>query len=155
VVPQGHLRDEAEIGLDGWPDVTDLSNQPLALMASPSIAGEEPPIDVAHLAQMTLGERSLEIQVLELFDRQAELLLARMREVAPSAVAGLAHTLVGSARGIGAWRVAAAAEALESAVAESRELAAAIEGLDAAVGEARLAICAMLRVSAAAAATRP
>ena len=136
-------------------DMTDLSNQPLALMASPPLAGDAPPVDVAHLARMTLGERSLEIQVLELFDRQAELLLARMREVAPSGVAGLAHTLVGSARGIGAWRVAAAAEALERAVAEGGELAPAIERLDAAVGEARLAICAMLRVSAPAGATRP
>jgi hypothetical protein len=133
--------------------MTDLSNPPLALMTSPSIADEGRPIDVAHLAQMTLRERSLEIQVLELFDRQAELLLARMREVAPSGVADLAHTLVGSARGIGAWRVAAAAEAVESAVAESGVLAPAIEKLDTAIGEARLAICAMLRVTTAAGAT--
>ena len=136
-------------------DMAELSNQPLALVASPPLAGDDPPVDVAHLARMTLGERSLEIQVLELFDRHAELLLARMREVAPSGVAGFAHTLVGSARGIGAWRVAAAAEALERAVAECGELAPAIARLDAAVGEARLAICAMLRLSAPAGATRP
>jgi hypothetical protein len=136
-------------------DMAELSNQPLALVASPPLAGDAPPVDVAHLARMTLGERSLEIQVLELFDRHAELLLARMREVAPSGVAGFAHTLVGSARGIGAWRVAAAAEALERAVAECGELAPAIERLVAAVAEARLAICAMLRVSAPAGATQP
>jgi HPt (histidine-containing phosphotransfer) domain-containing protein len=104
---------------------------------------------------MTLGERSLEIQVLKLFDRQAELLLARMRQTAPAGVASLAHTLSGSARGIGAWRVAAAAEALERAVAETRELAPAIERLAAAVNEARLAIGAMLRASAPAAAALP
>src|ERR1700750_2204878 len=34
----------------------------------------KPAIDVEHLARMTLGERSLEREVLELFDRQGELL---------------------------------------------------------------------------------
>jgi Hpt domain len=131
-------------------DMTDLSTPALTLMTSPPIVGEAPPIDVAHLGRMTLGERSLEIQVLELFDRQAEMLVARMREVAPAGVSGLAHTLTGSARGIGAWRVAAAAEAVERAVADAGGLAPAMEELDAAVGEARLAICSMLRVSAAA-----
>jgi HPt (histidine-containing phosphotransfer) domain-containing protein len=124
--------------------MTDLS-KPLTLMVSPPICGDEPPIDVAHLARMTLGEQGLEIQVLELFDRQAELLLVRMRQVAPAGVASLAHTLSGSARGIGAWRVATAAEALERAAAETGELAPAIERLAAAVNEARLAIRAMLR----------
>jgi HPt (histidine-containing phosphotransfer) domain-containing protein len=71
-----------------------------------------------------------------------------MRQVAPAGVASLAHTLCGSARGIGAWRVATAAEALECAAAETGELAPAIERLAAAVNEARLAICAMLRASA-------
>ena len=59
---------------------------------------------------MTLGDRKLEKEVLELFDRQAEQLLARMHAAEPAGLARLAHTLVGSARGIGAWRVAAAAE---------------------------------------------
>ena len=128
-------------------DMTELANHSLALTSSPPIAGEEPAIDIAHLGRMTLGDRSLEIQVLELFDRQAEMLMARMREVAPAGVASLAHTLSGSARGIGAWRVAAAAAALERAVAEAGELAPAMDQLGAAVGEARLAIGAMLRAS--------
>jgi HPt (histidine-containing phosphotransfer) domain-containing protein len=131
-------------------DMTDLSNQPLTVMASPPIAGDEPAIDVAHLRRMTLGDRSLEVQVLELFDRQSELLLARMGEVAPAAVASLAHTLVGSARGIGAMRVAAAAAALERAVTKTADLASALQRLDGAVNEARLAIGAMLRQPATA-----
>jgi HPt (histidine-containing phosphotransfer) domain-containing protein len=135
-------------------DMTELSHQPLFLTESPSIVGEEPPIDVGHLTRMTLGERSVEFQVLEMFDRQAELLPVRMREVPPAGVASFAHTLTGSARGIGAWRVAAAAEALERAVAETRELASALETLDTAVIEARLAICAMLRISALASAAQ-
>ena len=51
--------------------------------------------------------------MLQLFDRQSTLLIARMRSAAPDGVAMLAHTMKGSARGIGAWRVARAAEALE------------------------------------------
>ena len=44
--------------------------------------------------------------------------------------------------------MAEAAEALECAVAETRELAPALETLDWAVIEARIAICVMLRISA-------
>lgn len=125
-------------------------HQPFFLKESPSIVGDEPPIDVGHLARMTLGDRSVEFQVLKLFDRQAEVLLGRMREVGAAGVASLAHTLMGSARGIGAWRVADAAEAVERAVAEKQGWLSALETLDCAVIEARLAICAMLRVSASA-----
>ena len=75
-------------------------------------------------------------------------LLARMREVGPEGVATLAHTLSGSARGIGAWRVAAAAEAAECAVKQSAPLAPAIAGLTACVEEARRAIAGLLDVAA-------
>ena len=64
---------------------------------------------------MTLGERSLEREVLALFDRQTELLLPRIRGAGRPAAATLAHTMKGSALGIGAWRVARAAEAVEQA----------------------------------------
>src|SRR5258708_5275402 len=70
-------------------------------------------IDFEHLARMTLGEPALEAEVLRLFDQQAEILLARMRYAPPKAVAAFAHTLKGSARGIGPWRVAAAAATAE------------------------------------------
>src|SRR6266436_5292445 len=121
-------------------------HQPFFLKESPSIVGDEPPIDVGHLARTSLGERRLELQVLELFDRQAEMLLGCMHVVDPVGVASAAHTLAGSAREIGARRVAEAAEALERAVVENRELASALRTLDCAVVEARLAICAMLRL---------
>ncbi len=120
-------------------------HQPFFLKELPSIVGDEPPIDVGHLARASRGERDLELQVLELFDRQAEMLLGCMPEVDRAGVASAAPMLAGSARAIGAWRVADAAEALERAVAENRELASALQTLDCAVVEARLAICAMLR----------
>src|SRR5205085_2261563 len=38
----------------------------------------ERPIDLVHLSRMTFGDRSLEREVLALFDRQAAILVARM-----------------------------------------------------------------------------
>ncbi len=78
-------------------------------------SGPGDPIDLAHLARSTLGDRGLAREVLALFARQADGLLRRMQTAEPVALAALAHTLKGSARGIGAWGVAAAAERLEEA----------------------------------------
>jgi HPt (histidine-containing phosphotransfer) domain-containing protein len=119
--------------------MTDMVKSPPMKMV-PSPATAPPAIDMEHLSHMTLGERGLEIEVLRLFERQADLLLARMREVGPEGVATLAHTLSGSAKGIGAWRVAAAAEATECAVKQSAPLDPAMAGLAASVDEARRAI---------------
>jgi hypothetical protein len=109
----------------------------------PLPAAGEPAIDMQHLARMTLGERSLEREVLALFDRQAELLLPRIRGSAPAAAATLAHTLKSSALGIGAWRVARAAQAVEQA--RQVELVAAVAALDAAVAESKAEISRLLR----------
>jgi HPt (histidine-containing phosphotransfer) domain-containing protein len=98
-------------------------------------------IDRSHLARMTLGEAALEREVLALFDQQAAMLLARMTAAPANAVAALAHTLNGSARGIGAWRVSQAAAVLECAAASHDPIAPeAIEPLADAVAEARAAI---------------
>jgi HPt (histidine-containing phosphotransfer) domain-containing protein len=129
-------------------DMIKSSGTPLSKVAPAAIAVMRPPIDMEHLAHMTLGERSLEIEVLRLFDLQAELLLARMREVGPEGIATLAHTLSGSAKSIGAWRVATAAEAAESAAKESAPLDPAIAGLAACVDEARRAIAGLLGAGA-------
>ena len=95
---------------------------------------------------MTLGEKSLEAEVLALFDRQAGILLARMSNAPPAEVGAYAHTLMGSARGIGTWRVAAAAETVERAAAGSNpaDVAGALERLAAAVNEAQAAIADLL-----------
>jgi HPt (histidine-containing phosphotransfer) domain-containing protein len=107
-------------------------------VSPPSPLPGDAPIDLDHLSRMTLGERGL-----ELFERQAKMLLARMRSAALPVVAAQAHTLKGSARSIGAWRVARAAETVEQA--SSDEIAAALAALDAAVAEARAAIAGLLR----------
>jgi HPt (histidine-containing phosphotransfer) domain-containing protein len=57
-----------------------------------------------------------------------------------------AHTLKGSARAIGAWRVAAAAERAEalSGAALTEGRAAALDALEVAIGEAKTYIQALL-----------
>ena len=54
-------------------------------------------IDVAHLMRMTFEEKALAAEVLGLFDRQAEMLLARMQQASPRDLSVCAHTLAGSA----------------------------------------------------------
>jgi HPt (histidine-containing phosphotransfer) domain-containing protein len=101
-------------------------------------------IDRGHLARMTSGDRDLEREVLRLFDRQAELLLAHMRSGAHPTAAALAHTLRGSASGVGADNVARAAAAVEQAADES-ERNAAIDSLALAIDAAHAAIAELLR----------
>ena len=100
-------------------------------------------IDLQHLARMTLGDRGLEREVLALFDRQGDMLLPRIRCGAVAVAAASAHTLKGSAVGIGAWRVAGAAEAVERA--NNSEFAAAVEALDLAIAETKAEIAHLLR----------
>jgi hypothetical protein len=123
----------------------ELSTGIVDRVAAPPSASIERPIDVAHLTRMTLGDASLEREVLQLFDRQAEMLFARMQKAAPAAVAAHAHTLKGSSRGIGAWKVARAAEAVEFvATTNGADIAPVIGGLGEAIGEARAVIAELL-----------
>jgi HPt (histidine-containing phosphotransfer) domain-containing protein len=105
-------------------------------------------IDEDHLGRMTLGDRKLEREVLEIFVRQTVIMLERIAAAEPALAAATAHTLNGSARGIGAWRVARAAERLELAAgvkdAGGAEFDAAVEELKAATVEASAAIAARL-----------
>jgi len=112
-------------------------------LPSPALAPSDDVIDLDHLGRMTLGERSLEREVLVLFGRQAEILLPRMQGGSPTLAAATAHTLKGSALGIGAWRVARAAEAVE--LAGVAKLAAAVGALSEALDEAKSAIDGLLR----------
>ena len=108
----------------------------------PVIAAGVCAIDVEHLARMTLGERSLEREVLALFDRQADILLPRIRRGDPALAAASAHTLKGSAVGIGAFGVARAAEALEQA--NDGSVAAAIDTLAAVLEQTKAEIARLL-----------
>ena len=95
---------------------------------------------------MTFGDRSLEREVLQLFDRQATMLMARIRAGNPAAIASLAHTLKGSAAGIGASAVARSADAAELAASgPTSECSQAIDRLASAIDEARALIAELLR----------
>jgi HPt (histidine-containing phosphotransfer) domain-containing protein len=100
----------------------------------------EPVIDLAHLRRMTTGDAALEREVLSLFYAHSALLIERMHGSDAAAVPGLAHTLKGSALGIGANEVARAADALQRVPADK----AAMSRLDRALEEARAAIGVML-----------
>ncbi len=120
-----------------------------AILTHDPAAGDAPDgsaIDRGHLTRMTFGDRSLEREVLQLFDRQSAMLMERMRVSAPGTVATLAHTLKGSAAGIGASRVARGADAAEMAAGHSpSECTFAIDRLAKAVDEARALIADLLR----------
>lgn len=98
-------------------------------------------IDLEHLARQTFGDRALEGEVLALFSRQAAAIGARMAAASLQERATLAHTLKGSARSIGAFKVAEQAERIEAAPSD----AAALEALSAALSEVRDFIAAICR----------
>ncbi len=100
-----------------------------------------PVIDRAHLQRMTAGAPELERELLQLFDTQCAVLIDRMAHCETPARAALAHTLKGSALGIGAMQVAEAAAALERA---GKGHTPALPELQRAVAQARAAIARML-----------
>jgi HPt (histidine-containing phosphotransfer) domain-containing protein len=113
---------------------------------APPLVPTEQVIDREHLGRMTLGDVELEREVLQLLDQQAGMLLDRMTREAPRVVAALAHTLVGSARGVGAWKLASAAETVERLAGKPgpTTLTAAMNRLSAAVTETQAAIGTMI-----------
>jgi HPt (histidine-containing phosphotransfer) domain-containing protein len=115
-------------------------------MPSPPLAPDDGPIDIDHLQRMTLGDAGLEREVLAMFSAQAASLINALATLPPEAGA-LAHTLKGSARAIGAFAVAAAAEDLEAAMRNGGDTSQALAELDEAIALARSAVDAMLRRS--------
>ena len=109
----------------------------------PPLAPRKTPIDLDHLTRMTLDDAGLKREVLAIFLKQTgellESLAARLGEGA-----ALAHTLKGSARAIGAFAVAKAAEALEAAIRNGIDQAPALAEVEATVAPARALIEAIL-----------
>lgn len=112
-----------------------------------SVDAMEEVLDLDHLSRMTLGDRDLESEVLRLFDRQAAIMTDRLRGATAAVVASCAHTLKGSGRGIGAWRLARVAEQVERSVAAgAADLIGPSEQLIGAVDEIRAAIAGRVRL---------
>jgi len=123
-----------------------LHLQRIDWMPSPPLAPDDGPIDTEHLARMTLGDAGLEREVLAMFSAQAISLIRNIATL-PSDRGALAHTLKGSARSIGAFRVAEAAEFLETVLQQGDDPSEALAELADAVAGARTAIDDILRRS--------
>jgi HPt (histidine-containing phosphotransfer) domain-containing protein len=115
-------------------------------MPSPPLAPDDGPIDIEHLRHMTLGDASLEREVLAMFSAQAVSLSGALATL-PADTGALAHTLKGSARAIGAFGVADAAGHLEAAIQNGDDPAHALTELNEAIAQASMAIEAILRRS--------
>jgi HPt (histidine-containing phosphotransfer) domain-containing protein len=115
-------------------------------MPSPPLAPDDGPIDTEHLKRMTLGDADLKREVLAMFAGQAAGLIGTLATL-PADAEALAHTLKGSARAIGAFRVAEAAESLEAAIQSGDDPARALAELHDAIAQVRAAIDAILRRS--------
>jgi HPt (histidine-containing phosphotransfer) domain-containing protein len=101
-------------------------------------------IDLVHLSRQSLGDRALEKELLQLFDRQAEQIIARLDSEIGAGDRrwrrGLSHTLAGSAKAVGALRVAQTASAYEEALfssASDRELKILLANMASEVSGAR------------------
>lgn len=103
-------------------------------------------IDLVHLARQTLGDNALEAELLRLFDRQALSLEARLvAETGRNRRSEFAHLLKGSARAIGAFALAEAAERFEAACrVDDPELESFLGGLMQAIRQARADIASLV-----------
>jgi len=112
---------------------------------------DAPVIDPAHLARQTLGDPAFEAELLALFESQSARITAQLTALGAGDAklrGDLAHTLRGSALAIGAFRVARAAQAYETACAAGSPGAAcagaALDELIDAVAQARAAVARLL-----------
>ena len=81
------------------------------------------PIDLVHLATMTMGDKLLEIEALQMFAKQARGCLSKLVSGDRDTVTAAAHRLKGAASAVGAFKVSAAAEALEDFGADAGRIA--------------------------------
>ncbi len=97
------------------------------------------PIDMEHLHQYTLGDRNLERELLTIFRDQAKIYLNQMDpDCDAQSWAETAHTLKGSAKGVGAWQVARLAETAEAmATVDYRQRQDMIHKLELAIMQAK------------------
>ena len=80
------------------------------------------PVDLAHLARQTMGDRELEREVLAMFVHQSLSVRDQIVDADARQRVLLAHGLKGSARGIGAFAVADCAAIIENQPDDTRAL---------------------------------
>jgi HPt (histidine-containing phosphotransfer) domain-containing protein len=72
------------------------------------------PFDLVHLSRQTMGDRALEQEVLSMFVHQTRQIRQSIGQAGTTECRQLAHTLKGSARGVGAFAIAECAEIIEA-----------------------------------------
>lgn len=102
-------------------------------------------LDEAHFSHMTGGDRALQAEIVTLFRVQAELWSRLLIPDAPVTTwRDAAHTLKGSARGLGLWSLAEACEAAEtvakSGALDGPDVASALSRVRAELAEALAAL---------------
>ncbi len=101
----------------------------------PAPAPTQEPIDRDHLSRYTMGDRELELEVLELFSGQAgKCIEAMVVASTQKSWREAAHGLKGSASAVGAWDVANLAYSAELLdMTNVTQRAATLEAIDAAL----------------------
>lgn len=85
-----------------------------AVTAGQAVPSRARPIDLVHLARQTLGDAALEREVLEMFLRQLGEVRVRLQATGQAERRQLAHGIVGSARGVGAFALSDCAAEIEA-----------------------------------------
>ncbi len=99
------------------------------------------PVDLAHLSRQTMGDRDLEREILQLFVQQALAVRGRIATATLEERLLLAHSLKGSARGVGAFAVADCAVKLEESPGDKR----VVDRLERLIAEVRDFVAAISR----------
>ncbi|MBB6485208.1 Hpt domain-containing protein [Rhizobium lusitanum] len=81
-------------------------------------------IDLVHLGKQTMGDKALEVEVLQMFARQARSCLQEIGSGDAKRIHAASHKLTGAASAVGAFRVADAAAALERNGSDAAQMAA-------------------------------
>jgi HPt (histidine-containing phosphotransfer) domain-containing protein len=93
------------------------SAQPFPSLADarthPKTAKTRRPLDLAHLYRQTMGNRALEIEILDMFCKQVTSTVAAFATADAQERKRLAHALKGTGRSVGAFPLADIAEQIE------------------------------------------
>ncbi|WP_068462576.1 Hpt domain-containing protein [Hyphomicrobium sulfonivorans] len=85
------------------------------------------PVDLVHLRRFTHGDAALETEILGLFSDQLPVTIRALKDATSTKDWNIAaHTLKGSARAVGAWSLADAAEEAENLTQFSNVLERAV-----------------------------
>lgn len=95
--------------------------------AAPGVPDAGQPVDLTHLRRFTHGDAGLEAEILTLFSDQLPITIRALKDAtSPKDWNIAAHTLKGSARAVGAWSLANAAEEAENLTQFSNVLERAV-----------------------------